>query len=68
VIDANYLLRGFGANWLFMLKAFMDESGHSDDPFASFVGMGGIVAENDSWISFDIAWKASPRCVSGIDL
>lgn len=59
MIDARYILRAFGANWLFMLKAFMDESGHSDDPLITFVGMGGIVAEKDCWISFDAAWKAA---------
>lgn len=42
---------------IFMLKAFMDESGHSDDPACNFVGMGGIVADENAWISFDGAWR-----------
>jgi hypothetical protein len=39
-----------------MLKAFMDESGHSKDPVCSFVGMGGIVADETAWIAFDEGW------------
>lgn len=42
-----------------MLKAFMDESGHSYDPVCSFVGMGGIVADETSWVAFDNAWKTA---------
>lgn len=42
-----------------MLKAFMDESGHSDDPRCNFVGMGGIVADETAWITFDDAWKSA---------
>jgi hypothetical protein len=40
-----------------MLKAFMDESGHSDDPNCNFVGMGGILADDNAWLAFDEAWK-----------
>ena len=42
-----------------MLKAFMDESGHSKDPVCCFVGMGGIVADETAWIVFDSAWKTT---------
>lgn len=42
-----------------MLKAFMDESGHSKDPACSFVGMGGIVADEIAWVAFDEAWRST---------
>lgn len=37
----------------------MDESGHFDDPRCSFVGMGGLVADETSWKNFEAAWKAA---------
>jgi hypothetical protein len=42
-----------------MLKAFMDESGDSVDPFCKFVGMGGVIADTDKWASFEVAWRAA---------
>jgi hypothetical protein len=45
--------------YLLVLKAYMDESGHSKDPNSRFVGMGGLIAECDDWIRFEADWKAA---------
>ena len=55
--NAHYYARGLGVDWLFMLKAYVDESGDSSDKACSFVGLGGIAAHEESWTMFEIAWK-----------
>ena len=40
------------------LTAYFDESGHSDDPKCRFVGIGGLCAPLDNWVSFDQKWQA----------
>ena len=42
-----------------MLRAFIDESGHSSDPHCRFVGMGALVAADESWQRFEEAWSAA---------
>ena len=42
-----------------MLKAYLDESGHSSDPRCQFVGMGALVAESDKWEVFNAAWQSA---------
>lgn len=42
-----------------MLKAYIDESGHSSDPRCQFVGMGGLVAPSEKWEEFTISWQAA---------
>ena len=42
-----------------MLKAYLDESGHSSDPRCHFVGMGALVATSEKWEEFTVAWKAA---------
>ncbi|MGA9062757.1 MAG: DUF3800 domain-containing protein [Terracidiphilus sp.] len=63
-LPAGYLLRALHDScskrrWICMLKAFMDESGHSKDPACAFIGMGGIVADETAWIAFDEEWRNS---------
>jgi hypothetical protein len=44
--------------YMLMLKAYLDESGHSEDSVCRFVGMGGLVAESCVWESFTEEWQA----------
>lgn len=39
------------------LAAYFDESGHSVDPACRFVGMGGLIAPESAWTSFDERWR-----------
>lgn len=39
-----------------VLKAYLDDSGDPKDPAASFVTIGGYVAEADSWAYFEELW------------
>lgn len=57
--NAHYYSRGLGVNYLFMLKAYIDESGDAPDKACNFVGLGGIAAEDTSWSKFEIEWKAT---------
>jgi hypothetical protein len=45
--------------YLFMLKAYLDESGHSSDSECRFVGMGGLVAPSENWEVFTVAWQSA---------
>lgn len=56
---AHYYSRGLGVDWLFMLNAYVDESGDSTDKVCNFVGLGGIAAHQDCWVQFEIEWKAA---------
>ena len=42
-----------------MLKAYIDESGHSPDKVCNFVGLGGIAADEESWTQFESTWQAA---------
>jgi hypothetical protein len=57
--EGNRYLKSSRNRHLFMLKAYMDESGHSRDPKSRFVGMGGLIAECDDWVRFEGDWKAA---------
>ena len=41
---------------MFMLRSYMDESGHSEDPNLHFAGMAGFVARWDQWEIFAPRW------------
>lgn len=42
---------------MFNLTAYMDETGHPNDPNSKFIGMGGLIATKDSWLTFERDWK-----------
>jgi hypothetical protein len=44
--------------YMLMLTAFMDETGHPDDPNSKFVGMAGLLAPSNNWERFEKQWKA----------
>jgi hypothetical protein len=54
--NAHFFARGLGVDWLFMLKAYVDESGDTSDKSCNFVGLGGIAAHEESWSKFETAW------------
>lgn len=54
--NAHFFSRGLGVDWLFMLKAYIDESGDTADKVCNFVGLGGIAATEESWTTFETAW------------
>lgn len=45
--------------FMLMLTAYVDESGHSSDPLARFVGLGGLVAPVSRWEKFTDDWQAA---------
>jgi hypothetical protein len=44
---------------MLMLTAYVDESGHSADPLARFVGLGGLVAPVSRWEKFTDDWQSA---------
>ena len=40
-----------------MLAAYLDETGHSDDPQLRFAGMAGLVARSEEWHLFASRWQ-----------
>ncbi len=42
---------------MLMLRAYMDESGHSDDPDVQVMSIGGCVAHLAAWQQFESEWK-----------
>lgn len=44
---------------MFMLTAYLDETGHPDDPNSKFVGMAGLIATDKNWKTFENKWKAT---------
>lgn len=43
--------------WMFMLTAYMDETGHPDDPNSKFIGMAGLLAKSEKWEIFENKWQ-----------
>lgn len=41
-----------------MLEVYFDETGHGDDPNASFFGIAGCLEKAETWIEFEAEWKA----------
>jgi hypothetical protein len=44
---------------MFMLSAYMDETGHFEDKGQRFVGMAGLIAPAHNWQRFETKWKAA---------
>lgn len=42
-----------------MLVAYMDESGHSQDPKSHFVGMGALIADSGDWDRLTAEWSGA---------
>ncbi len=60
--DASYLRRilvlSYGAHRAIVtVKAFVDDSGHVDDPQIRAIACGGCIAPIDSWEHFEREWK-----------
>lgn len=44
---------------MYMLSAYMDETGHFQDRGQRFVGMAGLIATAHNWKRFETKWKAA---------
>lgn len=45
------------SKYMFMLSAYMDETGHSKDEAQKFVGMAGLIATAHYWEEFETKWN-----------